>query len=956
MDSGRWQRVVHLYESVLEREPAERSAFLAQASAGDDELRREVESLLSQDSAPPVIDRPLPDVAAPVLDEQPDLRPGTQLGPYRIDHLVGAGGMGQVYRATDTRLARTVAIKILPRALASNPQFRARFDREAQAIAALTHPHICTLHDISHQDGVDFLVMEYLEGETLAARLARGPLPLDQALTYATECADALAAAHRQGIVHRDLKPGNIILTKGGAKLLDFGLAKPASLTVAHGSSITRSMTPPSLTARGTILGTLQYMAPEQLDGKEADARSDIFAFGAVVYEMLTGKKAFGGKSEASLIGAIMHAEPAPITASQPHTPPALERLVKTCLAKDPDARWHSARDLWHELRWIGHETTKPAPSGRLVRRRLLWACTLAGVLGFVVGGLLLSNFLRRDLADQAPGLQPLQMGISGPGPAGGMTFYQANNSLALSPDGRYLALASGGRLFLRAMDSLALTPVAGSEGGASPEWSPDGRHIAFLAQGKLKRVDVRTGSVLVLADAHTNSGISWSATGTILFPGMTPEAGPAILKTDSDGRNPTVVLAPDPGKGEAGLFWPQFLPDGRHFLYVTLRVDATARSLVPTLRSISIDGADLSDVGNVASRAVFDRAGYLLYARDGALFAQPFDPAARRLTGEPALLADRFHYYRSTGLADFAISHTGVLVLRTPPSPSRLVWLDRQGTEVGRLGDEALYGEPRISADGTRVVVDISDPALGTGDLWIFDRALGTSVRVTHSPADERVPIWSPDGRTLFFASDAAGPPDLYRRFLDSGREELLLRTPGIEQPTDISPDGREMLFYKANRAASGDLWRLRLDGSGQVAGVQQSPAVESSGRFSPDGRWVTYDSNESGRFEAYIESLDNPGLRWKVSRDGGINPEWGAGGAELFFVGAGSQLMSIPIRTKPSFQPGTPHPLFLMTSPFYSVLPGASRFLVVAPSRAATPPIGVIVNWRAWTQRSTP
>ena len=283
-------------------------------------------------------------------------------------------------------------------------------------------------------------------------------------------------------------------------------------------------------------------------------------------------------------------------------------------------------------------------------------------------------------------------------------------------------------------------------------------------------------------------------------------------------------------------------------------------------------------------------------------------------------------------------------------------MWLDRQGTEVGRLGDEALYGEPRISADGTRVVVEISDPALGTGDLWIFDRALGTSVRVTHSPADERAPIWSPDGRTLFFASDAAGPPDLYRRFLDSGREELLLRTPGIEQPTDISPDGREMLFYKANRAASGDLWRLRLDGSGQVAGVQQSPAVESSGRFSPDGRWVTYDSNESGRFEAYIESLDNPGLRWKVSRDGGINPEWGAGGAELFFVGAGSQLMSIPIRTKPSFQPGTPHPLFLMTSPFYSVLPGASRFLVVAPSRAATPPIGVIVNWRAWTQRSTP
>jgi Tol biopolymer transport system component len=345
-----------------------------------------------------------------------------------------------------------------------------------------------------------------------------------------------------------------------------------------------------------------------------------------------------------------------------------------------------------------------------------------------------------------------------------------------------------------------------------------------------------------------------------------------------------------------------------------------------------------------------------LIYAREGSLLAHPFNPDTQQFTGEPTRLADRFYYFRSTGLADFTLSTTGTLMFRTPPPPSRLVWLDRKGTEVGRLGEEALYGEPRISADGTRIAVDISDPALGTGDLWVFDRSLGTSVRVTFSPADERTPVWSRDGSTLYYASDAVGAPDLARRVLRSGADELLLRTPQIESPSDVSRDGKELVFHQASQAAALDVWKLRLDGSAQVTAVQKSPAGESSARVSPDGRWVAYDSNESGRYEAYIQSLENPGDRWKVSQGGGINPEWGQGGVELFFVGSELRLMSAPIRMAPSFQPGTPQPLFRVASTIYTVLPDGSRFLVLEPGWPVATPINAIINWRSLVGRSTP
>jgi len=889
------------------------------------------------------------------------LTPGTHLGPYEIVTPLGAGGMGEVYRARDPRLRRDVAIKILPAAIALDPDRLARFTREAQAASALKHPNIVSIYDVGVDGETQYIVMELVEGRLLRETIVRTGMPVRQALNLAAQIAEGLANAHSAGIVHRDLKPENVMVTADGlVKILDFGLAKLHPERRA-GEAVTVSELDAFATGPGLTVGTPNYMSPEQALGAEVDYRSDQFAFGAILYELAAGRLAFHGRSPVETLSAVIRDEPASLTSVRGDVPAPLVWIVERCLHKDPRQRYDSTGDLARDvinLRDRGVSVSLPSSVAdatrgeKSVRTQLRWAWALAVVFGLVAAGLLASRVSRNSAADAASQQQlPLRMGIAGPGPAGAsMPFAQANTTLALSPDGRAIALVSGGRLFRRAMDSFALTPLPGTEGAGSPEWSPDGRYIAFLAQGQLKRLDVRAGSIQNLADASLNGGISWASSGTILFPEMTA-AGPAILRINSDGGNATTIVTPDPAAREAGHLWPHVLPDGRHFLFITLRVDEARRSLAPTLRMASIDGADRTDIGPISSRALFDRAGYLLYARDGALLAHPFDPAVRRVTGEPAVLADRLYNFRSTGLADFAISATGTLAFRTPPEASRLFWFDRQGTEVGRLGDDAIYGEPRIAADGTRVAVDILNPALGTADLWVFDRGLGTSVNVTSSPADERTPVWSRDGTTLFYSSDAVGAPDLYRRTLATGSDELLLKTADVESATDASPDGRDLMFFRG-----GDVWRLRLDGTAEATAVQQTPAGESSGRFSPDGGWVAYDSNESGRYEAYIQSLAQKGLRWKVSQGGGVNPEWAAGGTELLFVGADSRLMSVPIRTQPSFQPGPPRPLFRMSSPFYSVLPDGSRFLVVEPGRSAAPPVGVIFNWRGLVGKNDP
>jgi serine/threonine protein kinase len=558
MDSERWQRVAQLYDAALECEPGERAAFIARASGADEELRRDVESLLEHDNAPILIDAPVAETAATLLEDSVCLKPDTALGPYRVERLVGAGGMGQVYRALDTRLNRIVALTILPQELARDPRFRARFEREAHAIAALTHPHICTVYDIGQDDGIDFLVMEYLEGETLAARIDKGPIALDQALTFAIEIADALAAAHRGGIVHRDLKPSNILLTRGGVKLLDFGLAKPAVPGVAPGAVSTSPPSPPSVTAQGTIVGTLQYMAPEQLEGKPTDARTDIFAYGAVVYEMLTGRKAFEGQSQASLIGAIMHAEPPAIQAEQPLTPPALDRTIKTCLAKDPDDRWQSARDMWRELQWVRQERgAADVPRNKLERTSWVLAALLALAL-VAVGVRLLTTSQPHPHVARFTIAAPAGTSLPSPGDA---------SSPTISPDGTALVFRVVRKgeplLAIRVLDTLDAQIVPGTEGAQWPFWSPDSRVVAFFADGKLKKTPVARGPIQTICDAPSGLGGDWNRDGVIVFLGGDRDGFYEVLAT---GGVPKAVIASQ--KNERFHSRPQFLPDGRRFLY----------------------------------------------------------------------------------------------------------------------------------------------------------------------------------------------------------------------------------------------------------------------------------------------------------------------------------------------------------------------------------------------------
>jgi eukaryotic-like serine/threonine-protein kinase len=874
---------------------------------------------------------------------------GSRLGPYEVLSPIGAGGMGEVYRARDTRLGRDVAVKVLPAHMSSSPELRQRLEREAKTISQLSHPHICMLHDVGHQNGTDYLVMEFLEGETLADRLAKGALPVEQALRIGTEIAGALDAAHRSGIVHRDLKPGNIMLTKTGVKLLDFGLAKlvaPDARAVSQATSLPTALQESQpLTSRGTILGTFQYMSPEQLEGKEADARSDIFAFGCVLYEMLTGQKAFTGKSQASLIGSIMNTEPPPISSIQPMIPPALDRVVKGCLAKEPEHRWSTAHDVMLQLQWVaegGSAAGLPAPvaARRKSREKLAWgvsAALLLAAAGLAYG------FVRR--APKPPRVVRFEVQV----PPNLISI----DSPRISPDGQTLAFnATNGegqnQIWVRPLNALVAQPLAGTEGTTRPFWSPDSKFLGFFSGGKLKKIDIAGGPPTKICDAPTGADGTWSPEGVILYDGTGSDP---IHRVSAAGGTPTVAVKQDAARKEVQIGWPEFMPDGRHFIYMSInqKVDDSA------YRIGSLDSTETKPFAPAQTMLTYAPPGYLLFVRDRTLVAQPFDAKALKTTGEPVPLAEQIGT-DTVGLARFSVSRDGVLAYRTGESGNRMVWTDRSGKELDVLGDPGEYGEPSLSSSGDRLAFGLRDARAGKEDVWIRDLARGVNSRFTFAPGNNFSPLWSPRGETIVFSSDREGSSGLYEKASNGqGDEKLLLKIDQLTIPASFSPDGRTLTYYTRS-PTSWDLFVLPMTGDRKPVPFATASFAELTPALSPDGRYLAYSSNESGRQEIYAQSFPGPGGKWQISNAGGTDPHWRADGKELYYRGADQKLMAVEIRATDTLQAGIPQPLFQgrvhIGNARNKFLPAkdGQRFLFVAPlGRESMTPTTVVLNWFA-------
>jgi Tol biopolymer transport system component len=802
------------------------------------------------------------------------LAAGSRLGRYEILAPLGAGGMGEVYRARDTRLERTVAVKVLPARLSPSADARQRFEREARTISQLAHPHICALYDVGREGETEYLVMELLEGETLLDRLAKGALPLEQTLRYGQEMADALDKAHRQGIVHRDLKPANVMLTKTGVKLLDFGLAKAMAPPPAQGS-LTALPTQQGLTQEGTILGTFQYMAPEQLEGKEADGRTDIFALGAVLYEMATGRKAFTGTSQASLISSIMKEDPAPISSLQPMTPPALDRVVKTCLGKDPEDRWQSAHDVAGELKWIAGGSQAGVPAAVATRRRsrerLAW--TLAGLAAAATVAFAVAYARRTPRS--APVVRASLV----------LPEKTYIGDVAISPDGRRIAFTAaklGGQpaLWVRDLDEAAPVRLTGDEEDLRfPFWSPDGRFVAFFVPGKLQRIGPHGGAVQTICNVESGTGGTWNRDGTIVF---APNATSPLFRVAAAGGKPEPLTKLDSGRNEASHRYPQFLPDGRHFLYLATDL-GSGKGGQSAIRVTSLDGGSDKVVVSVASNFQY-ADGWLLYVRDLAVVAQRFDPGRLDIAGVPSVIAPLvFRWSGYLGCYTFAASDGAVVVAPPFTPPSTLLWLDRGGRQLGSLGEPGPLGGHRLSPDGRRVALARRNPGKGTSEIWLYDVATGSGSKFVFSPpADYDDPVWSPDGSRLLYQTDrrtgANGSSDLWIKALDGSSETPFVVSNDFNFTADWSRDGRTIAVHKIPEKGSRntEVWVLNTADPKHQTAFEAGGTIQADARFSPDGRWIAFDSNESGTTEVYVRAFPGPGGKWKVSDAGGAFPHW--------------------------------------------------------------------------------
>ncbi|HEV2114728.1 MAG TPA: protein kinase [Terriglobales bacterium] len=895
------------------------------------------------------------------------LTSGTKLGPYEVLGPLGAGGMGEVYRARDTRLDRSVAIKVLPAHLSSNPDLKLRLEREARAISSLQHPHICVLHDVGHHDGTDYLVMEYLEGETLADRLRKGPLPLDQALKIGVEIADALDKAHRRGIIHRDLKPGNIMLTGAGAKLMDFGLAKPGALTTAAAADVQRGLTPSSptspvavatgganpLTAAGTVVGTFQYMAPEQIEGQEADTRSDIFALGAVLYEMVTGKRAFEGKSQLSVASAILEKEPAPISSIRAPISPALEHVISRALQKDPEKRWQSAGDIRAELEWASEPRNAAAtvsrPTGsawaRLGRPWLLGVAGLIVVAALIVAGL--------SLRQKPPQLHRLMASISPPEDTEFDLVGDYGAPPVVSPDGAYVVFGAGDRIWLRSLESSETRALEGTETGSFPFWSPDSRRIGFFASGKLKLVDIAGGAPVTLCEAPNPRGGAWSRQGVVVF---APNIRSALYRVSASGGTPAPVTTLDSSKHSTHR-WPEFLPDGDHFIYLATNHAGQQEFSGIYLGSLSGGGKMESRLLIRAESSAQYASGYLLFVRQSDLMAQRFDPSRLALQGDPVRLADTALNDSGIWRGVFSASNNGLLICARGSNAAQqgqLTWFDEHGAALGTVGERGS-NDPRLSSDGHRVALEFGDP---NPDIWIFDTVHGVRSRVT-TTGDNTSPVWSPDGKTVAFQTVRvkANKGQLAVKSADgTGSERLLYPEDQWQAPTDWSPDGKYLLYDRGDPGIT-DIFALPLAAGQKPFPFVQTPAWERSGVFSPDGHWVAYTSRESGRDEVYVAPFPGPGTKWQVSSNGARTPRWRRDGKALFAVSGDGIVEFLITINGGSLQAGAPKVLFqtamgetLLFSAAYDVTPDG-RFIIntLGKSRIGNRPLTLIVNWTA-------
>lgn len=888
MPSDRWRQIEYLYRSALEHG----ASVLMDA---DPDVRREVEAMLAQGSGA------VPDQTATDRQHEsgaPRLTPGSQLGPYRIEGLLGKGGMGQVFRARDPRLGRSVAIKI------SQQRFAERFEREAKAIAALNHPHICTLYDV----GSDYLVMEYIDGKPLA-----GPLPLEKVLEYAGQICDALDYAHRSGIVHRDLKPSNIMVTRQGVKLLDFGIAR----TCANEET---------LTATGEMVGTPQYMAPELWAGKPGDARSDIFALGSVLREMAVGT------------GTAKTLEP-----------PALERVVQTCQAHDPEDRWQSVREVKLALEMV--RISEPAASAK--RSRLQWAVTAAAIAAAILFAAL---WLRQSRPRDETG--PIISQIEPPAEAG----LDENWPLTplLSPDGRRIAFLANWRnekqlLWVRALDSTTATPLEGSEGAFRPFWSPDGRSLGFFARGKLKKIEISGGLPTDVCDVLTGLGGSWAADGTIVF---SPASPSQLFRVSASGGRPVPAFSLDAKRKEVGQDSPQFLPDNRHFLYHSGTFSAETGGIYLG----SLDGGDPRLLLAGVSNAIFAPPDHIVFSQGGALIARRFDLSRYQFSGDSAIVAKP----PGTGdVADLSAARNGMLAFVAGASAAgeRIEWFSRDGKPQATFAAAGMNFTPRISPDGSQIALTVAPPDSPARDIWVFDQSLRTERRLTFDQLHNWTPVWSPDGSRIAYSSVLSGKYHIYARAADgSGARQALLEDDASEHVDSWSSDGKYIAYrrFDPSGRSEADLWVLPLFGDRKPFPIVESHSNKQNPTFSPDGRWLAYDSDESGRWEVYIVGFPQGEGKWQVSTGGGQQPRWRRDGRELFFLATGNKLMAAEVREKAvSPEIGAPQSLFQITpdaNPYrsYDVTGDGKKFVVVThPPEQYAKAITIISNWTALLEK---